>query len=173
MTLAFLNIGGQEMILIVIVILILFGGKKLPEIARGLGRGIREFKDASEGIKQEISDQINNFEKDLDVDIDTETPTSNSSTAESTTEAEKENNEETSAGNPNVPEFTSPQGTYQHNPGPGIDGGPQDEYYKYGYNDHFAGEEEEDNIEEAGMDTEADNTPEESGNDENKTSENN
>ncbi|MGO3806631.1 MAG: Sec-independent protein translocase subunit TatA/TatB, partial [Sphingobacterium sp.] len=70
MVLGFLNIGTQEMVLIVIVILLLFGGKKLPELARGLGRGIREFKDASEGIKQEISDQINNFEKDLDVTVD-------------------------------------------------------------------------------------------------------
>lgn len=67
MNLAFLNIGAQETVLIVIVILLLFGGKKLPELARGLGRGIREFKDASEGIKREISDQIHNAQQDLDV----------------------------------------------------------------------------------------------------------
>lgn len=59
MTLAFMNIGTQEMILILVVVLLLFGGKKLPEMARGLGRGIREFKDASEGIKREVSEQIN------------------------------------------------------------------------------------------------------------------
>jgi len=64
---AFLNIGTSEMMLIVFVALLLFGGKKLPELARGLGRGIREFKDASESIKRDISDQINNFEKDLEV----------------------------------------------------------------------------------------------------------
>ena len=61
----FLNIGTSEMMLILFVALFLFGGKKLPELARGLGRGIREFKDASESIKRDISDQINNFEEEI------------------------------------------------------------------------------------------------------------
>jgi sec-independent protein translocase protein TatA len=61
--LLFLNIGGPEMILIVFVALLLFGGEKLPEIARGLGKGIRDFKDASEGVKREITNQINNYEE--------------------------------------------------------------------------------------------------------------
>ncbi len=60
--LEFLNMGGGEMILIVIAILLLFGGKKLPELARGLGKGIREFKDASEGVKREIHRNINSFD---------------------------------------------------------------------------------------------------------------
>ena len=47
MDLLFLNIGTQELMVIFVVALVLFGGKKLPELARGLGRGIREFKDAS------------------------------------------------------------------------------------------------------------------------------
>jgi sec-independent protein translocase protein TatA len=64
--LLFLNIGSSEMVLIVFVALLLFGGEKLPEIARGLGKGIRDFKDASEGIKREINDQINNYEKKED-----------------------------------------------------------------------------------------------------------
>lgn len=62
--LEFLNMGGGEMILIVIAILLLFGGKKLPELARGLGKGIREFKDASEGVKREIHRNINAVDVD-------------------------------------------------------------------------------------------------------------
>jgi len=45
--------GGSEIIVILIIILILFGGKKIPELMRGLGRGIKEFKDASKGITEE------------------------------------------------------------------------------------------------------------------------
>jgi len=43
-TLGFL--GGQELIIIALALLLLFGGKKIPELMRGLGKGIREFKDA-------------------------------------------------------------------------------------------------------------------------------
>ncbi len=46
--------GGSEWILIVLVVLLLFGGKKIPELMRGLGRGMREFKDAKDNIKSEI-----------------------------------------------------------------------------------------------------------------------
>ena len=62
--LLFLNLGGSETMLILFAILLLFGGKKLPELARGLGKGIREFKDASEGVKQEIHKNINNALED-------------------------------------------------------------------------------------------------------------
>lgn len=48
------GIGGWELILIMFVILLLFGARKIPELARGLGKGIREFKDASSEIKREI-----------------------------------------------------------------------------------------------------------------------
>ena len=51
------------MIFIFVVALFLFGGDKLPEIARGLGKGIRDFKDASEGVKREINNQINSYEE--------------------------------------------------------------------------------------------------------------
>lgn len=55
----FLNMGGGEIMVILAVVLLLFGGKKLPELARGLGKGIRDFKDASEGVKREIHRNIN------------------------------------------------------------------------------------------------------------------
>ena len=57
--LEFLNMGGGEIMIILVVVLLLFGGKKLPELARGLGKGIRDFKDASEGVKREIHRNIN------------------------------------------------------------------------------------------------------------------
>ncbi len=60
--LLFLDIGGQELMLIMLVILLLFGGDKLPELARGLGKGIRDFKDASDSVKREINNQIDNIE---------------------------------------------------------------------------------------------------------------
>lgn len=48
--------GGPEMLLILLALLLLFGAKKIPELARGLGKGIREFKDASREIKREIDE---------------------------------------------------------------------------------------------------------------------
>ncbi|MGC1516229.1 MAG: twin-arginine translocase TatA/TatE family subunit [Maribacter sp.] len=48
----FLAIGAPQIILVVVVILLLFGGKKIPELMRGLGSGIKEFKDASKDDEQ-------------------------------------------------------------------------------------------------------------------------
>ena len=42
-------LGGQEILIIAILVLLLFGGKKIPELMRGLGKGIKEFKDAKDG----------------------------------------------------------------------------------------------------------------------------
>lgn len=47
------GLGAGEIFLIILVILLIFGGKKIPELARGLGKGIREFKNASSGIDEE------------------------------------------------------------------------------------------------------------------------
>jgi sec-independent protein translocase protein TatA len=46
--------SGGEWFIILIAIIVLFGGRKIPELARGLGKGIREFNDAKKGVKDEI-----------------------------------------------------------------------------------------------------------------------
>ncbi|MBV8254149.1 MAG: twin-arginine translocase TatA/TatE family subunit [Chitinophaga sp.] len=50
------DVGGSELLLIAIVVLLLFGGKKIPELMRGLGKGIREFNDAKNNVRQEIEE---------------------------------------------------------------------------------------------------------------------
>ncbi|NIG51884.1 twin-arginine translocase TatA/TatE family subunit [Chitinophaga sp. Cy-1792] len=50
------DLGGSEVLLIAIVVLLLFGGKKIPELMRGLGKGIREFNDAKNNVRQEIEE---------------------------------------------------------------------------------------------------------------------
>ncbi len=57
-----MNLGWTEILLIAFVVLLLFGGKKIPELMRGLGRGVREFKDAKDNVKKELEDSIS--EKD-------------------------------------------------------------------------------------------------------------
>ncbi len=55
MTTLFLgNLGATEIILIIVVVLILFGGKKIPELMRGVGQGMREFQNAKNNVKSEI-----------------------------------------------------------------------------------------------------------------------
>jgi sec-independent protein translocase protein TatA len=49
-------LGTNEIIIILIIVLLLFGGKKIPELMRGLGKGIREFKDAKDNVKREIEE---------------------------------------------------------------------------------------------------------------------
>ena len=58
--LSFLGLGMPEVLLIMFLLLLLFGGKKLPELARGLGKGIREFKDASSGVVKDIEEGVKN-----------------------------------------------------------------------------------------------------------------
>ena len=61
--LAFFNLGPWEILLVLIVVLVLFGAKRLPELARGLGLGINEFGDAVDSSKKEIMDAVDS--KDL------------------------------------------------------------------------------------------------------------
>jgi len=60
--------GGSEWILIIIVVLLMFGGKKIPELMRGVGRGMREFNDAKNNVKNEIEEGMK--EKDTAADKD-------------------------------------------------------------------------------------------------------
>ena len=61
---AFFNLGPWEILLVLIVVLVLFGAKRLPELARGLGLGINEFRDAVDSSKKEIMDVIDSDEVD-------------------------------------------------------------------------------------------------------------
>ena len=61
----FLAIGGYQIVFIVVVVLLLFGGKKIPELMKGLGSGIKEFKDASKGEEADSkNDSIDNVLED-------------------------------------------------------------------------------------------------------------
>lgn len=53
--LLFGNIGAGEVILIALIILLLFGGKKIPELMKGIGKGVKSFKDGMSGISEEIN----------------------------------------------------------------------------------------------------------------------
>ncbi|PTQ99475.1 sec-independent protein translocase protein TatA [Mucilaginibacter yixingensis] len=52
-----MGLGAPEIILIIIAILLLFGGKKIPELMKGLGKGVKEFKDAQNGEHSSTSDK--------------------------------------------------------------------------------------------------------------------
>jgi sec-independent protein translocase protein TatA len=58
------NLGGGEWILIILAIILLFGGKKIPELMRGIGQGIREFNDAKKSVKDQIEDGMRSKEGD-------------------------------------------------------------------------------------------------------------
>jgi sec-independent protein translocase protein TatA len=52
-------IGTNEIIIILVIVLLLFGGRKIPELMRGLGKGVREFNDAKSNVKKEIEESAN------------------------------------------------------------------------------------------------------------------
>ena len=62
-----LFIGGPEILVILLFIVIFFGSNKIPELAKGLGRAIRQVKDASSEIKKEIRDSATSVKDDLDM----------------------------------------------------------------------------------------------------------
>jgi sec-independent protein translocase protein TatA len=69
-TLLFLNLGGSEVVLILFVVLLLFGANKIPELARGLGKGMREFKDATNGIQREIQESARKIQDEAQKTIE-------------------------------------------------------------------------------------------------------
>jgi len=60
-----LFISGGEIFIVFVIALLLFGANKIPEIARGLGKGMREFKKATDDIKKEINDSSDNIVEDI------------------------------------------------------------------------------------------------------------
>ena len=57
------SIGGGELMVIMLFILMFFGSKKIPDLARGLGKGMREMKDAMNGVQSEIRQSMNEVER--------------------------------------------------------------------------------------------------------------
>jgi sec-independent protein translocase protein TatA len=57
-------LGTHEIIIILVIVLLLFGGRKIPELMRGLGRGVREFNDAKNNVRQEIENNVNDIKKE-------------------------------------------------------------------------------------------------------------
>ena len=56
-----MSLGPWEIVIIILVVILIFGGKKIPELARGLGKGLNEFKKA----KKEIADEVNTVTDDM------------------------------------------------------------------------------------------------------------
>jgi sec-independent protein translocase protein TatA len=65
-------LGFNEIMVILIIVLLLFGGKKIPELMRGLGRGVREFQDAKNNVRKEMEESIS--EKDRTTTKTTNSP---------------------------------------------------------------------------------------------------
>ena len=64
---SYLFIGGPEIFIIILIVVMVFGADKIPEIARGLGKGMRQLKDATNDIKKEINDTAK--KQGIDTDI--------------------------------------------------------------------------------------------------------
>jgi sec-independent protein translocase protein TatA len=54
-------LGTNEIIIILVIVLLLFGGRKIPELMKGLGKGVREFNDAKNNVKKEIEESANDI----------------------------------------------------------------------------------------------------------------
>ena len=59
-------IGGQEILIILLIVLVLFGGKKIPELMKGLGKGVKEYKNAVTSVEDEVKSATSNDEAKKD-----------------------------------------------------------------------------------------------------------
>jgi sec-independent protein translocase protein TatA len=59
--------GGSEWIVIILVAVLFFGGKKIPELMKGIGKGMREFKDAKDNVRNEIEEGMKEKDKDEEI----------------------------------------------------------------------------------------------------------
>jgi sec-independent protein translocase protein TatA len=59
--------GGSEWIVIILVAILFFGGKKIPELMKGIGKGMREFKDAKDNVRNEIEEGMKEKDKDEEI----------------------------------------------------------------------------------------------------------
>jgi len=66
MTLLFFNLGGGEIFMVLFFVLLFFGSKRIPEVARTLGKGLRQIKDASEGIQRDITDSVKDVKEKIE-----------------------------------------------------------------------------------------------------------
>jgi len=73
-----MSLGWNEILFIMVIVLLLFGGKKIPELMRGLGRGVREFNDAKSNVRREIEEGLAEKERQT-------TPSANGTTTTTTT----------------------------------------------------------------------------------------
>jgi len=67
MIILFLNLGGGEVLLVLLVVLLFFGSKSIPELARGLGKGLREIREATDNIKREIENGANEVSSNINI----------------------------------------------------------------------------------------------------------
>ncbi|HHV39914.1 MAG: twin-arginine translocase TatA/TatE family subunit [Bacteroidales bacterium] len=63
--LLFGTVGATEIIIIALIILLLFGGRKIPELMKGLGKGVKSFKDGMKGIEEELKEESEDLDKTL------------------------------------------------------------------------------------------------------------
>jgi sec-independent protein translocase protein TatA len=61
----FFNLGGGEIFVVLMFVLLFFGSKRIPEVARNLGRGIRQFKNAADDIQRDITDSVSDVKKSI------------------------------------------------------------------------------------------------------------